>query len=264
MALLVDPVFANPGQYETAVIWMAAVAYSLQIYCDFSGYSDIALGTARLLGYRLAVNFRMPFASVNMTEVWRRWHISLSTWIRDYVYIPLGGNRGSAARTAFNLLFAMTLCGLWHGASWTFVAWGAVNGMYLLIHRAFRSTTTGMTTLHAALATPPGTAFRIALTFTAFTLAFVLFRAPTFDMAAIVFERMFVPSAGAGAPVPTLPFWTLASVMLIAHLVASWPQFPAAWERLSPAVRGLTMGGFLFATFILAPEATVQFIYFQF
>src|SRR5207302_9424153 len=118
MALFVDPVFATPSGYETAVVWMAAVAYSIQIYCDFSGYTDIALGTARLLGYRLQINFAMPFAAANITEFWRRWHISLSNWIRDYIYIPLGGNRGSAGRVAFNTLFAMTLCGLWHGANW--------------------------------------------------------------------------------------------------------------------------------------------------
>jgi alginate O-acetyltransferase complex protein AlgI len=129
MALLVDPVFANSGQYETAVVWMAAVAYSIQIYCDFSGYSDIALGTARLLGYRLAINFAMPFAATDIGMLWRRWHISLSTWIRDYIYIPLGGNRGSFVRTSANLLVAMTLCGLWHGANWTFVVWGALNGV---------------------------------------------------------------------------------------------------------------------------------------
>ena len=135
----------SPDQYETGVVWMAAIAYALQIYCDFSGYSDIALGTARICSaIELAINFNMPYASANISEFWRRWHISLSSWIRDYLYIPLGGNRGSTVRTAFNLLFTMTLCGLWHGANWTFVVWGALNGAYLLVHCAFKYVTRGM------------------------------------------------------------------------------------------------------------------------
>ena len=176
MALFVDPVFGSPSGYETSVVWMATIAYAIQIYCDFSGYSDIALGTARLLGYRLQINFNMPFASVNMTEFWRRWHISLSNWIRDYVYIPLGGNRGSAGRVAFNTIFAMTLCGLWHGANWTYVVWGALNGVYLITHRAFRTATKDNAFFTALLQTVPGTIVRVAMTFMAFALAMVIFR----------------------------------------------------------------------------------------
>jgi alginate O-acetyltransferase complex protein AlgI len=264
MALYVDPIFANPGAYESSVVWMAAIAYSLQIYCDFSGYSDIALGTARLLGYRLTINFMMPFASANITDFWRRWHMSLSSWIRDYIYIPLGGNRGSTLRTSFNLMFAMTLCGFWHGANWTFMVWGALNGAYLIAHRFFKYLTRGMEPLHAAMSSVPGTMFRVALTFTAVTLAFVLFRSPTFELAAKVFQKMFVPSGGAGSPMPTLPFWTLAGVVLIAHLIASGTNVRVWWERIPPAVRGMALASFLFVTMILPPETSAMFIYFQF
>jgi alginate O-acetyltransferase complex protein AlgI len=264
MALIVDPVFANPAGYETAVVWMAAVAYSIQIYCDFSGYSDIALGTARLLGYRLAINFAMPFAATNITELWRRWHISLSTWIRDYIYIPLGGNRGSTVRTCFNVLFAMTLCGLWHGANWTFVVWGALNGVYLIIHRAFRAATRDLSEVHTILQSVPGTVFRIALTFTAFTLAMVIFRSPTFATAAAVFDRLFIPAAGAGSPVPVVTFWTLAGIVLAAHVLAARPEAWAMWNRLPAPVRGVALAGMLVATLILVPVTTGMFIYFQF
>jgi alginate O-acetyltransferase complex protein AlgI len=264
MAMVVDPVFANPDSFETAVVWMAAVAYSIQIYCDFSGYSDIALGTARMLGYRLTINFAMPFAATDISDLWRRWHISLSTWIRDYVYIPLGGNRGSTLRTSFNLLAAMTLCGLWHGANWTFVVWGAMNGMYLIVHRAFRWATRDLTTFREVLGTVPGTALRIAMTFTAFTLAMVVFRSPTFETAEKVLYRLFVPAGGQGLPVPAVVFWTFAGIVFVAHLVGARPASWQRWYRASPAFRGLAFAGVVFATLLLAPVTTWTFIYFQF
>ena len=264
MALLVDPVFANPGQFETSVVWMAAIAYSIQIYCDFSGYSDIALGTARLLGYRLAINFAMPFAATDIAMLWRRWHISLSTWIRDYIYIPLGGNRGSFVRTSANLLIAMTLCGLWHGANWTFVVWGAMNGVYLIVHRVFKWAVRDLTAFRAALETVPGTALRIAMTFTAFTLAMVVFRSPTFATAEHVFERLFVPSHGMGMPIPPVTFWTFVAIVFAAHLFASRRENWVRWQQMSPAFRGVGLAVVVFATLILAPANTWTFIYFQF
>ena len=264
MALLVDPVFANPGQYETAVVWMAAFAYSIQIYCDFSGYSDIALGTARLLGYRLAINFAMPFAATDIAMLWRRWHISLSTWIRDYIYIPLGGNRGSFVRTSVNLLIAMTLCGLWHGANWTFVVWGAMNGVYLIAHRVFRWGVRDLTAFRAALETVPGTALRIAMTFTAFTLAMVVFRSPTFDTARQVFDRLFVPSHGMGMPVPPVTIWTFFVIVFAAHLFASHRANWERWQQMPAAVRGVGLAVVVFGALILAPANTWTFIYFQF
>ena len=124
MAILVDPILADPGGYRVEGVWMGVIGYALQIYCDFSGYSDMALGTAHLLGYRLAENFNMPYLSRNISEFWRRWHISLSSWLRDYLFIPLGGSRGSAWMIGRNLMITMILGGLWHGASWNFVVWG--------------------------------------------------------------------------------------------------------------------------------------------
>ncbi|MFM7148206.1 MAG: MBOAT family O-acyltransferase [Gemmataceae bacterium] len=123
MAAFADPVFANPSAYGTETIWVAMFAYAMQIYGDFSGYSDMALGTAHLFGYHLTLNFNMPYLSRNISEFWRRWHISLSTWLRDYLFIPLGGSRGGSWMTYRNLLITMTLGGLWHGASWNFVLW---------------------------------------------------------------------------------------------------------------------------------------------
>ncbi len=135
MACLVDPVYASPEKYSTSAVWVAVLAYSLQIYCDFSGYSDIAIGTAHMLGFKLPENFNMPYLARNIGDFWRRWHISLSTWLRDYVFIQLGGSRGTLLKTAFTIMMTFALCGLWHGARWTFVAWGAIQGGLSVAHR---------------------------------------------------------------------------------------------------------------------------------
>jgi len=135
LSSLVDPVFNHPGQHEGPVLAVAAVFFAFQIYCDFSGYSDIAIGAAKVLGYETMQNFNRPYFATSIAEFWRRWHISLSTWLRDYLYIPLGGNQVSAPRGSFNLLVVFLLCGLWHGANWTFVLWGGLHGFYLILSR---------------------------------------------------------------------------------------------------------------------------------
>lgn len=132
----VDQIFGlPPEQLSTSLVWTASILYTIQIYFDFSGYSDMAIGLGRIFGFRFDENFNYPYISRSITEFWRRWHISLSTWFRDYLYIPLGGNRRGAVRTYINLAIVFLLCGLWHGASWLFVAWGAYQGMFLIIER---------------------------------------------------------------------------------------------------------------------------------
>jgi alginate O-acetyltransferase complex protein AlgI len=131
-----DKIFDVPiSQVTSGMAWLGVACYSLQIYFDFSGYSDMAIGLGRLLGFEFLENFNYPYISKSIREFWRRWHISLSTWFRDYLYIPLGGNKGSAFRTYLNLWIVFFLCGLWHGASWNFVIWGALHGAYLVIER---------------------------------------------------------------------------------------------------------------------------------
>ena len=133
LALLVNEVYGNPTEYKGLPLIIATIFFAFQIYCDFSGYSDIAIGAARVLGFRLMTNFDRPYSSQSIAEFWRRWHISLSTWLRDYLYIPLGGNRVPPWRRAFNLFFTFLVSGLWHGAAWTFVVWGALHGIYLVL-----------------------------------------------------------------------------------------------------------------------------------
>lgn len=137
VALAADAIFSHaPFQLSPATAWLGVVCYTLQIYFDFSGYSDMAIGMGRMFGFRFPENFNYPYIADSITDFWRRWHISLSTWFRDYLYIPLGGNRVSRGRTYFNLLVVFFLCGLWHGASWSFVAWGLFHGAFLIIERA--------------------------------------------------------------------------------------------------------------------------------
>ena len=131
LATVADPIFANPGLYSSFSVWLGVVAYSIQIFCDFSGYSDMAIGVAKMIGYDLPENFNMPYLSASITEFWRRWHMTLSSWLKDYLYIPLGGNRKGRARTYINLMLTMLLGGLWHGASWNFVLWGGAHGLAL-------------------------------------------------------------------------------------------------------------------------------------
>lgn len=136
IAPLVNDVFSNPVGHDSLTIILSTIAFGIQIYCDFSGYSDIALGAALVMGFKIPINFNKPYFAISPSDFWRRWHISLSTWLRDYLYIPLGGNRKSNPRTYLNLFLVMFLGGLWHGASWNFVVWSMLHGAYLAIHRA--------------------------------------------------------------------------------------------------------------------------------
>ncbi|MEC9376070.1 MAG: MBOAT family O-acyltransferase [Pseudomonadota bacterium] len=137
IAILVDGVFLVPGDWPSIIIWIATIGFAIQIYCDFSGYSDIAIGIAKILGFKFPQNFNHPYIARNPSDYWKRWHISLSSWLRDYLYISLGGNRGGDFQTYRNLMLTMLLGGLWHGASWNFLLWGFLHGAILIIHRWF-------------------------------------------------------------------------------------------------------------------------------
>jgi alginate O-acetyltransferase complex protein AlgI len=163
-----DAIFADPGRWPSAVVWIATLAFAVQIYCDFSGYSDIARGLARIFGYEIPLNFDRPYAALNPSDFWRRWHISLSTWLRDYLYIPLGGNRDGSWRTYRNLMITMLLGGLWHGASWNFVLWGCLHGAMLAGHRLWRERTAPGTSKAGAVVAWAATQYCVLLTWIAF------------------------------------------------------------------------------------------------
>ena len=257
LAVYVDAVYAAPGAYSSAAVWLAVLAYALQIYLDFSGYSDMALGAARCLGYDLPVNFDMPYTARSVGEFWQRWHISLSTWLKEYLYIPLGGNRRGLRRTLVNLMLTMALGGLWHGASLTFVAWGAIHGLALCAHRLWSRRFAPLPGLLRRTGAALLTSLFVALTW-------VLFRAETFAQAGAVYRRAFGAFSGVGQR----PVWLLASALfLLARLVVLGRVGAEREARLLP--RGTFAGtlGFVLLTgltLILMYTGASPFIYFQF
>jgi alginate O-acetyltransferase complex protein AlgI len=263
MAMFADPVFQYPSDYKGVAIWMAVIAYALQIYGDFSGYTDMAIGTAHMLGYHLAKNFDMPYLSANVSEFWRRWHISLSTWLRDYLFIPLGGSRGGNWRTCRNLLITMTLGGLWHGANWTFIVWGGLHGLLLIVHRQFHSFCERLPFWRQVLQSWPGTAARILTTFLAVCLCWVFFRAQSFENATRMLGGL-VRSHGKGSPMPAVGLYLTIGVVVVCHLLARRKLWQRIAERLPAPVLGAGYALVLALCLLFAPMSQKPFIYFQF
>ena len=214
LSVFVDQVYATPAAFGSLTILLAAIAYSLQIYLDFSGYSDMAIGIARILGFNLPRNFNLPYLSHNVTELWKRWHISLSSWLLDYLYISLGGNRKGKVRTYINLIMTMVLGGLWHGANWTYIVWGLLHGLALAVHKAWM-TLTGSPNKKAGVVS---TIISIALTFAFTTLCWIFFRAESLTDACFVIRR--IVSFEAGLEQPYMWFFIAAVIVLIASFSA--------------------------------------------
>jgi alginate O-acetyltransferase complex protein AlgI len=263
MALYADPIFKHPSQFSSQAVWLAVLAYALQIYCDFSGYTDMALGSAHMLGYKLAKNFNMPYLALNVSEFWRRWHISLSSWLRDYLFIPLGGSRGTSGQTNRNLLITMALGGLWHGASWTFVAWGILHGLYLIGHRAVQARGERRPRLQWWLGTLPGRGLRMGLTFLAVCVGWVFFRAQTFGIAARMLRSMVTPCDGLPAPLPTMALAYIVAAVALCHYLGVRRIWKKTLPRLPAPVLGFGYATVLTVALVLAPGAKT-FIYFQF
>jgi D-alanyl-lipoteichoic acid acyltransferase DltB (MBOAT superfamily) len=263
MALFCDPVLKNPEQYNTTAMWFAVLAYAVRIYCDFSGYSDMALGAAHLLGYKLTTNFNMPYLATNVSDFWRRWHISLSTWLRDYVFIPLGGSRGSRWLNYRNLMITMVLGGLWHGAAWGYVLWGAAHGLLLVLHKQFKDYCEDKPQLTAFLDTAFGTGLRILFTFVCVSLCWVLFQ-PELGKALAVFERLFMLHKGHTLPLNNRSLWILVGLLF----ACQWLVRSGAWDwlyrRLPAPVLGTGYALCLCTALVLAPDNGSSFIYFQF
>lgn len=196
VALLVDRVYDNPSAHSAPALALATVCFAVQIYADFSGYSDIALGAARVMGIRMMQNFRQPYLSTSISEFWKRWHISLSTWFRDYLYFPLGGNRRGWTRWQLNLFVTFLLSGLWHGAKWTYVIWGAINGFYLVFANLTSDARMRLRARAGFERIPRAAAFlSVLVTFGLTCLAWVFFRASTVADAAHVLTTIVVGAA---------------------------------------------------------------------
>jgi alginate O-acetyltransferase complex protein AlgI len=234
--------------------WAAAVGYSLQLYFDFSGYSDMAVGLAWLLGFRFPQNFNSPFKAVNISDFWRRWHMSLSSWFRDYLFIPLGGSQRGSKRTVLNLVVTMFLAGLWHGAAWTFVVWGLVHGLFLGGHAVLRR----------AGWTPSSTALNRALTFLLVCAAFVIFRSPNLAVAGDVLSSM-LGLHGLDAADALHALLPGRFALLMAALLVFVNAAPNTWQiRLRPRVwQGMAVG-VAAALAVMTISQPHPFIYFQF
>jgi alginate O-acetyltransferase complex protein AlgI len=264
VAPLADAAFALPQPTLTEA-WLAALAFAIQLFFDFSGYSDMAIGLARMMGLRLLENFATPYRSRTITEFWQRWHISLSRWLRDYLYIPLGGNRRGRRRTYINLSLVMLLGGLWHGAAWTFVLWGAWHGLLLITERVQRERGLGPT-----VPAP----FAMGRTFILVTLGWVTFRADGFDAALAMYRGMFGFSGTGLSPELIWQAPLSAVVALVAGCLIAWftparaPE-PAATRASAPVMKASAISLALIPAFVLGVLKTVAdsfspFLYFQF
>jgi len=270
----VDGVYGEIGAAGSVELLVAFYAYAFQIYFDFSGYTDIAMGVAGLLGFRLPENFRHPYLAESPSEFWRRWHISLSTWLRDYLYIPLGGNRGSALRTYANLLITMLLGGLWHGAAWTFVLWGAFHGIWLALHRAASGRDWWRTSLRAGAtnATDAGTPdglvtprtprwLRRMVTFHLVSVAWVLFRAGSLADVAAFFSGLFSGRFMQG-PFPLGPV-VLILLGAATHGLAVRFELATVWRLVPRPLQGAAYGLVIVLIGLFSAQSG-RFIYFQF
>jgi alginate O-acetyltransferase complex protein AlgI len=263
---MVDACFATPADQMTfAISWLGAVGYTLQLYFDFSGYSDMAIGMARMLGFRIPENFARPYSSITITEFWRRWHMSLSRWFRDYVYIPLGGNRGSQAHTYRNLCAVFVLVGMWHGANWTFLVWGLYHGALLVIERGFEWNKT-----------PDAAGRRLArriLTLVLVVLGWVLFRSPDLAHALTMLGHMFLPDLGG---LTELVHSALTNqrltILLLAMVIFVLPTSPVTGPLLessrSAAATTIRAGvmtlGIAYSAVLIASGTFSPFLYYQF
>lgn len=196
LSVFVNQVYATPNVFGSFTVLLAVIAYSFQIYFDFSGYSDMAIGVAKILGFDFPRNFNLPFLAHNVTELWKRWHISLSSWLMEYLYFPLGGSRKGKIRTYLNLILTMTIGGIWHGANWTYFFWGLLNGIALVIHKLWMKLTGSDKRKPSAA----GAAVSIVLTFAFTSFCWIFFRADSFTNATDVIARLFSFSAGLEQP----------------------------------------------------------------
>lgn len=271
LALYVNDVYGAPHAHNGLQLTIATVFFAYQIYCDFSGYSDIAIGSGRVLGFNMMTNFQTPYHSSSISEFWRRWHISLSTWFRDYVYYPMGGNRVAKPRWMYNILVTFGISGLWHGANWTYVVWGLLNGMYLIVGaltEQLRARWFGLIGLGAT--NPLRIALRIVSTFVLISIAWIVFRAQTMGDAWYILTHLgkdwdFSSIRTANFLLRQLPA-AVGSILFLelVQLISTRVSISAQLARLPVALRWAVYLGFTVGVILLGVYRHSMFIYFQF
>ncbi len=262
---IVDSVFASPKQHSGLTVLVAVYAYAVQIYADFSGYTDMAIGLALLLGFRFPQNFDSPYTAGSIQDFWRRWHMTLSRWLRDYLYIPLGGNRGKPFRVYRNLMLTMIIGGLWHGAASTFIAWGAIHGFFICLDH-FRHTRRQALGRELADTLPRRVARRV-VTFHIVCFAWIFFRAESFSTAGDILGRLVDTQHWLDAS----PLITLGVGLAILAGIgeqyiprAAMGRAMAGFSRLAPVAQGVVLGLVLLLTNTIGPSGVAPFIYFRF
>ena len=261
----VDRVFDQPLLYSGFENLMAVYGYTLQIYCDFSGYTDIAIGLALLMGFRLPANFNSPYQAHNITDFWRRWHISLSSWLRDYLYIPLGGNRKGRIRTDINLMLTMLLGGLWHGSNIRFIMWGALHGAALVIHKLWMFYFPSSSMNKRALPFIIG----VIITFHFVAFCWIFFRSPDMSSALLMLNRVFNPTPLNLVGDMIASYYFVFGVMMFGFIMhwcpAQWKEYIRGWYILSHPALKVFMAVCLFIVLYQMKSTVIQpFIYFQF
>ncbi|MEA5427384.1 MBOAT family O-acyltransferase [Arcicella lustrica] len=259
LAMVVDSAYNNPSEKNGLSLLVATFFYTFQIYCDFSGYSEIALGSARVMGFELMENFKSPYFSKSISEFWRRWHISLSTWFRDYLYIPLGGNRVSEWRRYFNQFIVFMVSGLWHGAQWTFVIWGSLHGFYLIVAAARNKYFPKLTLPDNTL----GKAINLISTFILVMLAWVFFRAKDTRDALLILRKISFFSINDSLESPLNNIEILFSLGLIGLLL--WKELKCFYINTESNVRFYSLISLvMILVYFFGVFNTNNFIYFQF
>jgi len=262
-ATLVNSVFENADNLPPSALWLGAVYFAFQIYGDFSGYSDIAIGLARVFGFDLMVNFRYPYFSRDIAEFWRRWHISLSTWFRDYLYIPLGGSKGSVWLRIRNTVIVFLVSGLWHGANWTFVVWGAINAVFIVPLIVGKRNRVNLDTVGGTSWLPSlREIVNMLATFTITCIAWVFFRSEDI-ISALQYVKGMVYTSGGSDPSPSLHMLVPIAILLIIEWIHRHDKFPEfKWLRYS----WIKVGFYLVLVYLIVimSKAAQDFIYFQF
>ncbi|MBK7838040.1 MAG: MBOAT family protein [Candidatus Obscuribacter sp.] len=281
LAIFVQMGMEHPSFYSGPELWLFAYAFAFQIYFDFSGYTDVGRGSAMLFGYHIPINFNMPYIASNMADFWRRWHISLSTWLRDYLFIPLGGSRGGRWLTNRNLFLTMALGGLWHGASWNFAVWGVFHGLALIVHREFSQFKNGNLTLKNFLDIPAVAPvwgyLSMLLTFHAVCIGWVFFRIQDMGAATLMIKRMltFRPFYSMPAPqhfvvmkqelpvvVPVV--MVMVALLLLTNLPLSRINESGIFKKTPAPLQAVFCATLIVAMIVFQPDTSAPFIYFQF
>jgi alginate O-acetyltransferase complex protein AlgI len=264
LALFVDPVFANPELYDAVTLRWAVLAYAAQIYCDFSGYSDLAIGCAKWFGFELPTNFNYPYVAGSIAEFWRRWHISLSSWLRDYLYIPLGGSRCGPVRTYVNLIVTMTLCGLWHGASWNYVMWGLYNGVLLSLHRIGDRALEGKAWADRIRSAPAYGVVATTSTLLFVFSGFILVRTENWAGCCVMQCALFGGGSAEMARWVPAQVPLLVGLVVLGHLFSGLRPERCSILALPPLPRSAAYLTAVLLLVVFGQGATKSFIYFQF